>query len=238
MSRGVVVYVVRHGHIPSHESDVALTAEGWRVAEQVGEQLAQVVEPGEEIRFLHGPARRARETAEGIYRGVKRAVAGRGGDVSVVPPALHPDLCNFRMWVDGRLQEAMRLFHDAVRAAYHEDPSPENAARLAFHDAFWSASDPVGYWLTTPTPHMESPEAVAARVERVVRQQLERVPAPQVRQHVICASHSAPMRAFLRAVLGQDPGEPNFCEYFVVEEKDGKTWVRYRGQVAEWACSV
>lgn len=231
MNPEVIVYVVRHGHIPSHESDVALTPEGVEAAYRTGRHFAALVAEGEEVVFLHGPARRARETAQAMYRGFTRALAEGSSYVRVTPPELHPDLCNVRLWMDGRLQEAMRLFYDAVRAAYREDPSPQHADRLAWHDGFWSAADPMGYWLTHPSPHAEDPEAVAARIRRVIHEQLRIPPTPPAhRRRVICASHSGPMRAFLRQVFGVDPGEPDFCEYLTaMRDVDGTVRVEFRG---------
>ncbi len=232
--RETIAYVVRHAHIPSHEHDVALTEEGVRAAEEAGREFAGRV-VADEVVFLHGPARRARETAEAMYRGLVRALAETGGTAHIFPPAPQAKLCNVRMWVDGYLQEAMRLLHDAVRAAYQETPSPEHAARLAYHDAFWSAPDAIAYWLAHPSPYAEPPEAVASRLAEVIRAQLSIRPAPPAeRRHVVCISHSGPMRAFLRAVLGEDPGEPDFCEHFAVwRDPDRTVWLAFRGQLHE-----
>lgn len=41
-------------------------------------------------------------------------------------------------------------------------------------------------------------------------------------------THSGPMRAFLRAVYGADPDEPEFCEWFLVNASG----VHYRGAAA------
>ncbi len=233
MSHEIIVHIVRHGHIPSHDSDVALTEEGRQAVYLAGRQLALAVEDGEAVSFLHGPARRARETAWGMYHGLKGglAVSGRGA-VQISAPVNHPGLRNLGLMVQGRLREAMRLQYDIVRAEYLADSSPENAGRLEFHRGFWNSDDPIGYWLTHPSPHAEDPNKVAVRIAATIRQLLgEPTPPSVTRRRIICASHSATMRAFLREILGDDPGEPDFCESFTVERMgDGRTRVVFRGR--------
>jgi len=234
MSTETIIHVIRHAHIPSHESDVALTEEGWEAAYRTGQEFARTVGDKEQIVFLHGPARRARETAQAMHRGFAEALATRSLDIQVAAPTQHMGLCNVRLLMDGRLQEAMRLFYDAVQAEYRADPSPENAARLEYHHGFWNADDPMGYWLTHPSPYAEDPEQVAARIRDVIREQLVVPPTPPAhRRRVFCASHSGPMRAFLRQVLGVDPGEPDFCEYLTAtQDANGAVRVEFRGRVS------
>lgn len=236
MSHDIVIHVVRHGHIPSHESDVALTAEGQSAVRETGQQLAAAVDGAETISFLHGPARRARQTAWGIYDGLKAGLrAADDATTSISAPEEHTGLRNLGLMIDGRLQEAMRLFYDQVRRAYRADPTPANADRLEFHDSFWNADDPIGYWLTHPCPYAEDPNRVATRVGAVIEQLLaDSSAAPIQRQRVICASHSATVRAFLRRVLGTDPGEPDFCEGFTVDRVgDRPARVTFRDQTKE-----
>lgn len=247
----IIIHVVRHGHIPSHNSDVALTAEGRQAVHLAGRQLAAAINEGEAVGFLHGPALRARQTAWGMYDGLNEGLASTlrvkgpelttkkdgqpgspepvlrqtasGVGVHVSAPMNHPDLRNLGLMVQGRLQEAMRLLYDVVRAEYLANSSLENASRLEFHHRFWAADDPIGYWLTHPCPHAEDPEQVARRIRKLLGQLLAEPPLPPARRRrVICASHSATMRAFLRQVLGADPGEPDFCEGFTVEQVDNR----------------
>ncbi|MDQ7030625.1 MAG: phosphoglycerate mutase family protein [Ardenticatenia bacterium] len=156
--RETIVYVVRHAHIPSHEHDVSLTEAGWQAAEQAGRAFAGRV-GADEVTFLHGPARRTEQTALAMYRGITNALQRAGMPAQVSPPTAHAKLCNFRMWVDGYLQEAMRILHDAVHAACQEMPSPQNAARLAYHDAFWShpTLSPTGSPTPLPTRNCQRP---------------------------------------------------------------------------------
>jgi broad specificity phosphatase PhoE len=234
MSGEVIVHVIRHAHIPSHESDVALTPEGHQAAYLAGRQLATVLSDGEVVSFLHGPSRRTRETALGMYRGMREGLATAGRTaVQLMPPESHPDLRNLGLMVNGRLQEAMRLFHDQVRMAYAADPSPENRSRLAYHDGFWGAEDPLDYWMKHPSPHAENPEWVAARIRRVIHELLSASPSsPSSRQRILCITHSACMRAYLHRVLGVDPGEPDFCESFTVKKMgDGSVQIEFRGWV-------
>lgn len=213
------IHVVRHGHIPGYEGDVPLTDEGWVAARRAGRQLAEELSGDEVLSFVHGPARRARETALGIYEGLRAAedVDQRG----IEEPSVHPGLRNLGFLVDGAVQEAQRPHLDMAIAAYEADPSSENEARLAYQRAFWASDDPIGYWLQHPSPYAEDPEAVAARVRRVLRELLSPVEEGGSRR-IICATHAAPMRAFLRPLLGGDPGEPDYCEQFVVEGLPGQ----------------
>jgi len=234
MSGEVIVHVVRHAHIPSHESDVALTPEGHQAAYRTGCQLVTQIGNGEVVSLLHGPSRRTRETAWGIYRGLQEELAQSGStEVLLSAPVSHPDLRNLGLVVDGRLREAMRLFHDQVRAAYDANPSPENAARLAYHDGFWGAEDPLDYWMKHPGPHAEDPAQVAKRIRGVLAQLLSTSPPSSAsRRRTLCITHSACMRAFLREVLDTDPGEPDFCEEFTVTKVgNGVAQVEFRGWV-------
>ncbi|MDQ7030624.1 MAG: hypothetical protein Q9O62_13010 [Ardenticatenia bacterium] len=73
---------------------------------------------------------------------------------------------------------------------------------------------------------------MATRVAEVIRAQLSIRPAPPARRrHVICVGHSGPMRAFLFAVLGRDPGEPDYCEHFTVwRDQERRVWLTFRHQ--------
>lgn len=235
-SSSLIIHVVRHGHIPSHDTDVPLTEEGQKAVYLAGQELAARIEDGELLSFFHGPARRARETAWGIYHGLKDSLKASGrAEPQIAPPDSLAGIRNLGFIVQGRTQEAMRIQLDLVRAEYLAEPSPENAGRLAFHQGFWDSDDPIGYWLTHPSPHAEDPNAVAERVTAALRELLRQPPRPPAtRRRVICASHSAPMRAFLRQAFGADPGEPDFCESFTVEQRDDRrARVVFRGRSVE-----
>ena len=232
-SSNLIIHVVRHGHIPSHDTDVPLTEEGQKAVYFAGSELAALIEDGEVISFFHGPARRARETAWGIYHGLRDSLkATSPAEPRIAPPDILGGLRNLGFIVQGRMQEAMRVQFDLVRAEYLAEPSPENADRMAFHQGFWDSDDPIRFWLTHPSPHAEDPNEVARRVAAALRELLREPPQPPAsRRRIICASHSAPMRAFLRQVFGADPGEPDFCESFTVERmEDGRARVVFRGQ--------
>jgi len=235
-SSNLIIHVVRHGHIPSHDTDVPLTEEGQKAVYFAGCELAALIEDGEAISFFHGPARRARETAWGIHHGLRDSLKDSGrAEPQIAPPDSLAGIRNLGFIVQGRMQEAMRIQLDLVRADYLAEPSPENAGRLAFHRGFWDSDDPIGYWLTHPSPHAEDPDEVAERVTAALRELLsEPQQPPATRRRIICASHSATMRAFLREILGNDPGEPDFCESFTVERMDSQVaLVVFRDQATE-----
>ena len=209
------IFVVRHGHVADHQGDVAILPEGKRVAFDAGTRLANHIIDGATATILHAPTARTRETAEEIARGLASALRAQdGNDARVFSPRAEHAIRNFHFIVDGVMYPPTDRMHESL---------PASAERNPFLTGFWQAEqDPIAYWLTHPSEHTETPTAVAARLRTFFVPLLD---STSVGVYVL-VTHSGPMRAFLRAVLGADPGEPDYCESFLVNA-DG---VHYRGQ--------
>ncbi|NJN98351.1 MAG: histidine phosphatase family protein [Anaerolineales bacterium] len=223
-----IIHVVRHGRIPNYDADQSLTAQGREESLAVGRGLAALIKPGETVRFCSSPVRRARETAALLCQSVAAALAETRTDATLITPiAVDDRLQNNQFYLNGSGYDPMLPLLDVARWRVQTTPSPENQAFLTYQTEFWTAPDPVTYWLTHPSPLAESTEAVVERLQACLKERL----AGQGLGREICVTHSANIRAFLRQVFGHDPGPPAFSGMLTLS--DGQ--VDYQGQVANFS---
>ena len=231
----IVVYLVRHGEVEHHRTDVSITARGRAQAEAAGAALASRIAGGDAVSIRHSPVIRVRETAELLRDGLASALAaGRVDRVSISPLHLDPSLCNVRFILGpGQEPEEPSLLYETINTpAYIESASP---ARAEFYRGFWSSRDPMGYWLTHDSAGAaETPEFVLARMKERLRGLFANHARMDRRLHWIGVTHSGAMRDVLRATFGDDPGEPDFCEVIVAEpsRRADQATVSYRGRSA------
>lgn len=223
-----IVHLVRHGRIPNYEADQSLTAEGRAEALAVGRELALSIRPGETIHFCSSPARRTRETAASLCEGLCQALA----EIKVIatvslPVEVDDRLQNNQFYLNGSSYDPMLPLIDVARWRLQEQPSPEIQAFLDLQIGFWSAPDPVAYWLNNPHPLAESPKAVAERVHGCLTERMQDGSAANSLRRDICVSHSANLRAFLGHVFGRDLGMPAFSGMLTISQGQ----VEYQGQV-------
>lgn len=197
-----------------HQGDVALTLQGRRAAFIAGVRMSENIDDGQNVSILYAPSARTRETAEelglGLADGLHRWARST---VRIGLPRAEPAIRNLHFVVEGQQLPPTDAMHPSFPAAAEQDP---------YLKAFWGAKeDRIGYWMSHPSDCAESPAAVAARLNVFVQSVLEAA-SPDVS---VLVTHSGPMRAFLRAVYGADPGEPEFCESFLVN----RFGVHYRG---------
>lgn len=227
-----IIHVVRHGRILNYDADQSLTAQGREEALAVGRGLAALIKPGETVRFCSSPVRRARETAALLCQSVAAALAETRTDTSVITPiAVDDRLQNNQFYLNGSSYDPMLPLLDVARWRVQTTPSPENQAFLTYQTEFWTAPDPVTYWLTHPSPLAESPEAVVERLQACLKERLAGQGDNHSPGREICVTHSANIRAFLRQVFGGDPGPPAFSGMLTLS--DGQ--VDYQGQVANFS---
>lgn len=210
------MFVVRHGNVADHQGDVALTEEGRRTAFDAGSLLAEQIPDGGQVHILYSPTARTRETAEALSLALISILQMRvKANVEIAAPRVETAIRNLEIIVDGHPVLPTDAMHPSL---------PPSAERNRFLQGFWQAEeDRIGYWMTHPSESAESPAAVAARLGLCFDSLLAGSPGI-----FILVTHSGPMRAFLRQAFGQDPGEPEYCEWFRVN-KDG---VHYRGDAA------
>lgn len=231
-----VMYLVRHGEVAHHRSDVSLTARGRRQATAAGAAFAARIIAGDHVRIRHSPVTRVRETAEILYQQLADTLAAAGGNEHVLlsPPRPEIALSNVRFVLaeEGEPEEPSRLYSTVNQPDFLKSIPPE---RANFYRGFWSSPDPMGYWLThNSAGGAEAPEDVLARLQGLVRQVLG-VGAESIgRSFWIMVTHSGAMRVALRAVFGHDAGEPAFCETIAIAPDDeaSRVALSYRGQVA------
>ena len=187
--------------------------EGRRVAFEAGWRLADHVAEGTTATILHAPTARTRETAETLVRGLETSLRVQNKNAVRLSSRSEQAIRNFHFILDGKAYPPTDQMHPSL---------PASAGNNPFLTAFWQAKqDPIAYWLACPSENAESPSAVAERLGVFFISLLRASPAGAY----ILVTHSGPMRAFLRAVLGADPGEPDFCEWFRVDSGG----VYYRG---------
>lgn len=226
-----IVHLVRHGRIPNYEADQSLTAEGRTEALAVGRGLAASIRPGEIIRFCSSPARRARETAALLREGLRQALAEIkvAAEISL-PVEVDDRLQNNQFYLNGSSYDPMLPLIDVARWRLQEQASPEIQAFLDLQIGFWSAPDPVAYWLNHPHLLAESPQAVAERVQACLIERMRLESTDHSLRRDICVSHSANLRAFLLHIFGRDLGPPDFSGMLTISQGQ----VEYQGQVEKF----
>ncbi len=299
-----LVYLVRHGEVEHHRTDVHLTPRGRAQAETAGAALADLLAEGDTVLLYHSPMKRVKETADLMHASIDAALktSGRDGRVHLHAPRQDQALCNVRFFAaPGEEPEEPSLLYARINTpAFLQDLLP---AQVDFYRGFWASADPMGYWLTHDSAGgAETVEVVLARLQGRLRSLFDpkrlsensfppqpalRSPRPRAKRggagsevegldwggssctaagtvafqtgpktnsaaksptegsggetlsprgrvHWIGITHSGAMRALLRAVFGDDPGEPNFCESIFIAPSDQTGWVTlsYRGRSA------
>jgi broad specificity phosphatase PhoE len=231
----IIVYLVRHGEVEHHRTDVGLTPRGRAQAEAAGEALATRLADGDSVSFQHSPVTRVLETAELLRGGLSSALAAAGRADRVALSPLHTDvaLCNVRfILAAGQEPEEPSLLYTTMQTPEYLQSAPP--AWADFYRGFWTSHDPMGYWLTHDSAGAaETPEFVLARMKARLYTLFAGHTCADGRLHWIGVTHSGAMRDVLRAAFGEDPGEPDFCEVIVVEPSGGdRATVSYRGRSA------
>jgi broad specificity phosphatase PhoE len=199
-----------------HQGDVALTEEGRRTAFDAGTGLAEHIPNGGQVYVLYSPAARTRETAEALSLAMNSALQKSAkANVEIAAPQVEMAIRNLEIIVDGHPVLPTDAMHPSL---------PPSAQQNRFLQGFWQAEeDRIGYWMTHPSESAESPTAVASRLALYFESLFAGSPGI-----FVLVTHSGPMRAFLRQSYGQDPGEPEYCEWFRVNKDN----VHYREDTA------
>ena len=245
----IVAYLVRHGEVEHHRTDVSLTPRGREQAEAAGAVLAARLTAGDTVTIQHSPVRRVVETAELLRASLSSALttAGYAGRIAVSPPQPDEALCNVRFILEpGREPEEPSLLHMQINTPAYLQAAPP--ARAEFYRGFWSSNDPMGYWLTHDSAGAaETPAVVLNRLQTRLktlfaasaRPKRGAAPVrpkrgPSANLHWIGVTHSGAMRVLLQWAFRQDPGEPNFCEVISIEPAAAshRATLSYRGQTA------
>ena len=233
----LVVYLVRHGEVEHHRTDVSLTPRGRAQAEAAGAALAARLADGGAVSIQHSPVLRVVETAKLLRAGLSSALtaAGRADRIAISPPGLDVALNNVRFYLEpGNEPQEPSLYYSTINTpAFLQSVPP---ARAEFYQGFWGSRDPMGYWLTHDSAGAaESPQVVLARVQNKLRS-LFAGHSGKMSGHLcwIGVTHSGAMRNLLCAAYGEDPGEPDFCGIITVEATGSidRATLEYHGRTA------
>lgn len=226
-----IIHLVRHGRIPDYKTDQSLTELGRQEALAAGRELSAQIKPGETIRFFCGPSCRTRETAALLRAGLSAALAESGVTATIEPTVAVDDyLQDIKFYLDGASYSPITPLLEIARWRLQQSSAAELQAFADYQYAFWTDPDPVGYWLTHPSPVVESPEAAARRIRAFVAERLAASEVhPQLRREV-CVTHSPLLRSFLQGVFGQAFGPPSFNGMLTIEA--GR--VHYQGQTTQY----
>lgn len=228
-----IIHLVRHGRVPDYKTDQSLNALGREEALAAGRALAAEVKPGETICFFSSPSRRARETTALLRQGLQQGLSDPGAAIIQPVTAVDDLLQDVKFYLDGANYAPITPLLDIARWRLQENPSAEVEAFAAYQYAFWAEADPVGYWLTHPSPAVESPEAVLQRTQAFLAERLAETVADGQFRRDVCVTHSPILRIFLQTGFSQEFGPPPFSGMLTIEA--GR--VHYQNQVADFSLS-
>ena len=207
----VTLFLIRHGHVDSHEGDVPLTTKGEEAARRAGECLAQQID-GPLLRFSGQPLR-ARQTTTAMEQGLR----ARCPRLLQQPSGVALGLRNPDLYLSGQRIEMV-----STAEALAEQVAAVTSSELARHPFFGRflvAADRVGWWLSHASPPGEDAPAVAARVQAFGH---SLVPVGPTSVTVLGVTHSPVLRAVGLTHSGADPGEPGYLRgYRIVIAKHG-----------------
>jgi broad specificity phosphatase PhoE len=189
--------LLRHGEVPSHRGDVAVTDRGLDDAEHIGQRLAAAAG---RIRVLTGETLRTRQTGAAIATGA--SVAGAAMEGPRVAFALrNPDL-----YVAG--ERVDMVSSPAALAEQVPGMTVDEAAAVPFFAEFFEQPDRIGWWLRLADVPGDDAEAVARRIGHFAASLPDRTTQPA--ELTVGVTHSPVLRACALAHLGHDPGEPEW----------------------------
>lgn len=232
------VYLVRHGEVAHHQAEVSLTSSGREQAHDTGVALAGRVAGCHQVYIHHSPLLRVKETADILYASLRDTLDSMGVDAGelLAPPAPDELLNNFHFILhpEGTRKEPALLYertNDPQRLASIPDQ------QAAFYRDFWTQEDPIGYWMNHDSGGgAETPELVLDELLDKIRGLMTGdLQENQASLQWILVTHSANLRVFLRAILGYDPGEPDYCEIVAINpgRSEGLVTIRYREETGK-----
>jgi broad specificity phosphatase PhoE len=189
--------LLRHGEVPSHRGDVAVTDRGLDRAEQLGRRLAATAD---RIRVLTGDTLRTRQTGAAIATGAS------GAGVAVDEPRVAFALRNPDLYVAG--ERVDMVSSAAALAEQVPGMTVDEAAAVPFFAEFFEQPDRIGWWLRLGDVPGDDAEAVARRIGHFAASLPDRTAQPA--ELIVGVTHSPVLRACALDQLGHDPGEPEW----------------------------
>ena len=189
--------LLRHGEVPSHRGDVAVTDRGLDSAEQAGRRLATTAG---RIRVLTGETLRTRQTGAAVATGARAAGA------AVDEPRVAFALRNPDIYVAG--ERVDMVSSPAALAEQVPGMTVDEAAAVPFFAEFFAQPDRVGWWLRLADVPGDDAKVVARRIDHFAASLPDLTTQPA--KLTVGVTHSPVLRACALAHLGRDPGEPEW----------------------------
>lgn len=222
-----VVQLVRHGRIPNYSMDHHLTDQGKVEARERGIALAATLLADETLYFCSGPARRARQTAQNVMKGVIEA----GADIMLGrhSVAVFDELENCQCYLNGDRHDLTYPILDAARWLSEQDdpPADASACKEFLHTMWHVTDDAMAYWMAYQGAGAEPASEAADRLQAFIADRFATDNAPHTRH--IAVTHSGPLRAYLTRIFGKDVGVHMPYVDVATITADGKVY--YRGEV-------
>lgn len=230
------VHIIRHGETQGYSTESGLTPLGsWQVHRR-GFDISKSIREGERVHIVCADTNRARQTSEGIRKGLLDGLTmwGREAEISEVEPM--EEFRNFQVWTPDGLRDvtgAFRLYKREMEK-YERVAMGDRPTWLVEIDRFWKTqqggADPITLWTQIPMLNFEPPSATVRRFWAGI----QRIQAEHPGDRIIVGTHSGPIRVFAISAFGYDPGEPYNTEEVIVRLVEGNSaFIAYRNRVQE-----
>lgn len=230
------VHIIRHGETQGYSTESGLTPLGsWQVHRR-GFDISKGIKQGERIRIVCADTNRARQTAEGIRKGLLDGLTMWDRTAEISEVTAMEEFRNFQVWTPEGLRDvtgAFRLYKKEMEK-YERVAQGDRPTWLVEMDRFWSTqaggADPITLWIQIPMLNFEPPSATVRRFWAGI----QRIMAEYPGERIIVGTHSGPIRVFAISAFGYDPGEPYNTEEVIVRMMSkNSAFIAYRNRVQE-----
>ena len=230
------VHIIRHGETQGYSTESGLTPLGsWQVHRR-GFDISKSLRDGERVHIVCADTNRARQTSEGIRKGLLDGLTMWGREAEVSEVHAMEEFRNFQVWTPEGLRDvtgAFRLYKKEMEK-YERVAMGNRPSWLVEIDRFWQTQagggDPITLWTQIPMLNFEPPSATVRRFWAGI----ERIRTEYPGDRIIVGTHSGPIRVFAISAFGYDPGEPYNTEEVIVRLlKEKSALIAYRNRVQE-----
>lgn len=230
------VHIIRHGETQGYSTESGLTPLGsWQVHRR-GFDISKSIKDGERIHIVCADTNRARQTSEGIMKGLLDGLTMWNRTAEVTGVTAMSEFRNFQVWTPEGLRDvtgAFRLYKREMEK-YERVAMGDRPTWLVEIDRFWrtqqGGADPITLWTQIPMLYFEPPSATVRRFWAGI----QRIQAEHPGDRIIVGTHSGPIRVFAINAFGYDPGEPYNTEEVIVRLLQGNSaFIAYRNRVQE-----
>ena len=230
------VHIIRHGETQGYSTESGLTPLGsWQVHRR-GFDISKSIKNGDRIRIVCADTNRARQTSEGIRKGLLDGLTMWDLTAEISEVTAMPEFRNFQVWTPEGLRDvtgAFRLYKKEMEK-YERVAMGDRTTWRVEMDRFWSTqaggADPITLWTQIPMLNFEPPSATVRRFWAGI----QRIMAEYPGERIIVGTHSGPIRVFAISAFGYDPGEPYNTEEIIVRMMSNNScFIAYRNRVQE-----